>query len=126
MTDFAFRFTPAYRRAAAPFGVRPETAVVTVDDDHLTARFGPWRLRTPLANVASTQRTGPYGMIKTAGPAHLSLADRGLTFATNGDAGLCIGFGTPVPGIDPFGWLRHPALTVTVEDLDGLERALST
>ncbi|MCO8128282.1 hypothetical protein NHL50_13815 [Acidimicrobiia bacterium EGI L10123] len=121
---FAFRFDPTYRRLALPFGVRPSTAVVRVSDEQLDARFGPWRVRTPLANVAGTQRTGPYTLPKTAGPAHLSLADRGITFATNGDAGLCIGFHEPVTGIDPFRLIRHPGLTVTVADLDGLEQLL--
>ena len=121
---FAFRFDPTYRRLALPFGVHPSTAVVRVTEEQLDARFGPWRVRTPLANIAGTQRTGPYSLPKTAGPAHLSLADRGITFATNGDAGLCIGFHEPVTGIDPFRLIRHPGLTVTVADLDGLEQLL--
>ena len=62
--------------------------------------------------------------VKTAGPAHLSLADRGLTFATNGDRGVCLIMREPVSGIDPFGLLRHPNLTVTVADCDGLVNAV--
>lgn len=61
--------------------------------------------------------------LKTAGPAHLSLADKGLTFATNGDHGVCPIMRQAVPGIDPFGLLRHPNLTVTVADCDGLVEA---
>lgn len=125
MADFEFRFDPTYRRLAAPFGVRPSNAVVHVTDQQLDARFGPWRVRTPLANVAGTERTGPFTRPKTAGPAHLSMADRGITFATNGEAGLCIRFHEPVTGIDPFRVIRHPGLTVTVADLDGLEAALT-
>jgi len=68
--------------------------------------------------------TGPYTFVKTAGPAHLSLADRGLTFATNGDRGVCLMMGEPIPGIDPFGLLRHPNLTLTVADCDGLADAV--
>jgi hypothetical protein len=64
--------------------------------------------------------TGPYSLIKTIGPAHLSFADRGLTFATNSERGLCIRFATPVRGLDPLGLVRHPAVTVTVADCDGL------
>lgn len=125
MADFEFRFDPTYRRWAAPFGVRPSNAVVHVTDEQMDARFGPWRVRTPLANVAGTERSGPYTLARTAGPAHLSMADRGITFATNGDAGLCIRFHEPVTGIDPFRVIRHPGLTVTVADLDGLEAALA-
>jgi hypothetical protein len=123
---FRFRFAPAYRAASLPFGVLPTTAAVTVGDGQLDARFGPWRVRTPLANIRGTQVTGPYSLPKAAGPARLSFADRGLTFATNGERGLCISFVDPVPGLDPFGRLRHPALTVTVDDLDGLAAALAT
>ena len=65
-------------------------------------------------------------MTKTAGPARLSLADRGLTFATNPDAGLCIRFAEPVAAFDPFGRIRHPGITVTVERLDGLQRQLTS
>ena len=123
---FDFRFDPTYRWLALPFGVRPSNAEVRVTDEQLDARFGPWRVRTPLANVAGTERSGPFSMPKTAGPAHLSMADRGITFATNGDAGLCIRFHEPVGGIDPFRIIRHPGLTVTVADVDGLARALET
>src|SRR3954451_783181 len=125
MTTFSFRFDPAYRVAALPFGVMPATASVTVDDGMLAVRFGVWRLRTPLANVTGTEVTGPYSFVKTAGPAHLSFSDRGVTFATNGDQGLCIRFREPVPGIEPTGRLRHPGVTVTVDDIDGLSAALA-
>lgn len=124
MPEFRFRFDPTYRRLAAPFGVRPSNALVVVEADELDVRFGPWRVGTDVANVAGTTRSGPYQRLKTAGPPHLSVADRGLTFATNPDAGLCLRFRSPVPGIDPLGAIRHPGLTVTVEDLDGLEEEL--
>src|SRR3954453_23981284 len=125
MTTFSFRFDPSYRAAALPFGVMPATASVTVDDGMLTVRFGLWRLRTPLTNVTGTEVTGPYSFVKTAGPAHLSFSDRGVTFATNGDRGLCIRFREPVPGIEPTGRLRHPGVTVMVDDIDGLSAALA-
>lgn len=122
--SFPFRFTPGYRAAAAPFGVTPRRANVTVADGQLSVRFGPWLLQTPLANVRGAEATGPYSFVKTAGPAHLSLADRGLTCATNPDRGLCIHLAEPVPGIDPLGRIRHPAVTVTVADVDGLRAAI--
>ncbi len=125
MSDFEFRFDPTYQRLALPFGVRPSTCRVQVTAEQLNARFGPWRVRTPLANVAGTERSGPFTLAKTAGPAHLSFADRGITFATNGESGLCIRFVEPVTGIDPFRLVRHPGLTVTVADVDGLEAALA-
>jgi hypothetical protein len=81
---------------------------------------------TPVANVLSTTPTGPYATVKTIGPAHVSLRDFGLTFATNRERGLCIRFRRSVPGLAPTGWLRHPALTVTVDDVEGLARALAS
>lgn len=122
---FPFRFATTYRLPALLFGVTSSTAGVWVDEAVLRIRFGPWRLQTPLSNVVATVHTGPYALIKTMGPAHLSFADRGLTCATNSERGLCIRFARPVPGIEPLGVLRHPAVTVTVADCDGLAEALN-
>ncbi|MBA2438430.1 MAG: hypothetical protein H0V52_08805, partial [Acidimicrobiia bacterium] len=47
---------------------------------------------TPLDNVKGSQVTGPYATLLVIGPARLSIADRGLTFATNARRGLCIRF----------------------------------
>ena len=125
MPRFDFRFTRAYRLAALPFGVTPRTAYVEVTDVELRVRFGLWSLRTPLSNVASAERSGPYAFVKTAGPAHLSFSDRGVTFATNGEAGVCVRLHEPVVGIDPTGTIVHPGVTVTVEDVEGLRSLLS-
>ena len=121
---FPFRFDPAYRRLARVFGVTPERSWVELRDGQLEARYGPWLVRTPIANVAGVAVTGPYRFLKTAGPARLAVTDRGLTFASNGDLGACISFHTPVTGIDRRGRIRHPELTVTVDDVDGLVSAL--
>lgn len=121
---FGFRFTTAYRIAALPFGVVPGAAVVEVGDGALRARYGPWVVDTPLANVAGTCTTGPYRRITTLGGARLSMSDKGLTFASNPDVGVCITFHHPVTGLDPLGVVRHPGLTVTVADPEGLVAAL--
>jgi hypothetical protein len=121
---FDFRFSAPYRLAALPFGVTPSTCEIRVGAGRLFVRFGPWRVETALDNVVDVSVTGPYRFVKTAGPAHLSLADRGLTFATNGDRGVCLTMREPIRGIDPFGLLRHPNLTVTVADCDGLADAV--
>jgi hypothetical protein len=126
MLRFDFHFANAYRAPALLFGVTRATSGVVLDDGELRIRFGPWFVRTPLRNVTGSEITGPYGFVKTVGPAHLSLADRGLTFATNGDRGLCIRFDQPVAGIDPLGTIRHPAITVTVEDPAELAAALES
>jgi hypothetical protein len=121
---FEFAFAPAYRRFARAFGVTPATAWVEVDDERFEARFGPWRVRTPLTNITGVDVTGPYAFWKTAGPARLAITDRGLTFATNGDRGVCVRFHAPITGIEPFGVIRHPTLTLTLADIDGFIRAL--
>ncbi|MEW1953127.1 hypothetical protein [Terrabacter sp. NPDC080008] len=124
MQEFEFAFEERYRLPARLFGVMPSTARVRVTEDELLVRFGPWRLRTPLANVSGTQVTSGYAFHRTAGPAHLSLTDRGVTFATNSWRGLCVSFVAPVQAIEPTGMLRHPGATVTVEDVEGLAQAL--
>ncbi|UDY37483.1 Rho termination factor N-terminal domain-containing protein [Dermatobacter hominis] len=121
---FPFRFHPAFRVAVAPLGVQPSSARVVVADDALVARFGPWVVRTALDNVAGAEVGGPYAWPKVIGPPHLSFADRGLTFATNPERGVCIRFHRSVRGIDPLGWLRHPSLTVTVADAPALAELL--
>jgi hypothetical protein len=121
---FAFRFAEAYRRPARIFGITPETAWVDIGEDTMRACFGPWRVTTPLANITEVAVTGPYAFLKTAGPARLAITDRGLTFATNGESGVLISFHSAVRGLDPLGVLRHPELTVTVADVDGLVELL--
>jgi len=122
---FDFRFAPAYRRAARPFGITPERAWVQIDDEHLIANYGPWRLRTSLANISRVAITGPYRFYRTAGPARLGVTDGGLTFASNGERGVLLSFRQRVPAIDPLRLFRHPELTVTVTDVHGLVSALS-
>lgn len=122
---FEFAFAAAYRLPAMLFGIRPRTAHVTVTDDELRVRFGPWRLVTPLANIATTEITGDFGWLKTAGPPHLSFSDRGVTFATNGERALCVTFLEPVAGIDPTRTIKHPGATLTVADPESLQRALA-
>jgi hypothetical protein len=121
---FEFAFAPSYTRIASAFGVKPVTASIEVDEATFDARFGRWRVRTPLFNIADAEVTGPYRFFKTAGPARLAVTDRGLTFATNGRRGVRLAFKESVPGLDPFGLIRHPELTVTVADVDRLVAVL--
>jgi hypothetical protein len=122
---FQFRFTDSYRMAARPFGVRPDNAYVDVDERHISAWYGPWLVQTPLENITGVDVTGPYRFIKTAGPARLGVTDRGITFASNGERGVCITFAEKVWGFDRLGLVRHPNLTVTVDDVERLAEVLS-
>jgi hypothetical protein len=121
---FPFQFERRYAIAGRLFGVTEARTAIVVTDSHLHARFGPWRIDTALTNLTRVSLTGPYAFLKTAGPAHLGLTDRGLTFATNSHAGVCMEFAEPITGIDPFGQIRHPNLTLTPGDCAGLAAAL--
>ena len=124
MSIHRFAFAPSYRLAGLLFGVTPRTATVEVGESELTVRYGPWRLRTPLANVGECQVTNGYTFVKTAGPPHLSFVDKGVTFATSSGPGLCVSFREPVGAIDFVGRIRHPAATLTVEDPEALKADL--
>ncbi len=100
-----------------PYGVRPGRDGVTVTDDTFRATFGFLKLETPLSNIDDAHVTRDYRWWTAAG-ARLSLADQGLTFGTNQSAGVCVHFRDPVPS--PLRRKGHPALTVTVADVDGL------
>jgi hypothetical protein len=121
---FDFAFEDRYRRPARLFGVTPSRTSIVVTDHELRARFGPWSTSTPLSNITSVTITGPYAFLKTAGPAHLGFTDRGLTFATNSRAGVCLEFAEPITGIDRKGWIKHPNLTLTPADVPGLAKLL--
>lgn len=122
--EFPFEVDPAYRLPGLLFGVTAHTTNVVLTPDELTVRFGPWHLRTPVSNIASTEVTGPYSWLRTVGPAHLSFTDHGVTFATTSRRGLCLSFVEPVRAIDPLGLVRHPGATVTVLDPEGLAAAV--
>ncbi|HWI04154.1 MAG TPA: hypothetical protein VNT52_10105 [Acidimicrobiales bacterium] len=123
---FDFDFDLEYRAMALLFGVTPGRTGVEVTGGRFVARYGLWSLETTLDNIDTVEISGPYRRWTTIGPAHLSLADRGLTFASNRRRGLCMTFKEPVPGLEPTGRLRHPGLTVTVSDVDGLAAALAS
>ncbi|GAA4445357.1 hypothetical protein [Phytohabitans houttuyneae] len=123
MARFPFAFRAPARWALALVGVTPARAWVAVSPEEFEVRFGPWHLRTSRANVRAARRTGPYRWWRALGP-RLSMADRGATFGTTTGPGVCVCFATPVPALAPGGWLRHPALTVTVTDPDALVAAL--
>jgi hypothetical protein len=110
---FPFAFD---RRFVAPLrvlGVRPETSGVFVSDDSLRVVFGPWKIQTPLTNVADVAISGGLRWFRVVGP-RLSLADRGVTFGTSAEQGACILLHEPVPAL--LGErLPHPGITVTVE-----------
>jgi hypothetical protein len=122
---YPFLFEPLLQALALPLGVLPRTSWVRVTDDDVEIRFGAWHVRTPRPNVAGCEVVeGPFNLLKVAGPPHVSLADRGVTFATNRRLGACIRFREPVSVVLPGRLLRHPAAVVTVADPYALVRHL--
>ena len=117
-TRYDFHFDARYRPFLAALGVRPATAWVRVDDEHVLARFGPWRVSIGAQNIADVCPSGPYQAIKAIGT-RLSRTDRGLTFGSTTRGGVCLLLREPVAGIEPFGAVRHPGLTLTVADREG-------
>jgi hypothetical protein len=117
---FPMEFSPVFRLASLPLGACGKQAGVLVREAELVARFGPWSISTPIDNIASAQVTGPYRVVKTIGPPHLSLRDLGLTFAGTPRRGVCLRFNRALSGIEPLGLIRHPALTVTVREPEEL------
>ena len=124
VTRFLFEWDLPYRVAGLPFGITPWTAYAEVGPAELFVRYGPWSLRTALSNVVSAEESGDYAFVKTAGPPHLSFTDRGVSFATNGRAGVCVTFDRPVPAIDPTRRIVHPGATLTLADRSGFAAAL--
>lgn len=121
---FRFAFQPLFERVGGVLGITPDTADVEVRAHEVLIRFGRWSMRFDRDAVVSAEVTGPYNPLKVVGPPRLSLADRGITFGTNARRGVCITLARPVKGIEPLGVLRHPAVTVTVADPDGLVQRL--
>lgn len=123
MQRFPFRFDDRFTKFLRVIGVAPDNSEVTLtDDDRLVAEFGRLRVDTPLSNISSTQITRNYQWFKAIG-ARGSFADRGATMGTNTDAGLCVCFHEPIKLL--FGsFARHPGLTMTVADPEGLQTAI--
>ena len=78
-------------------------AVVTVTDQSFTASFGRARVETPLANVTNAHVTRDYQWWKAVG--------------------IRLSFDEKVRRV--IGSKDHSALTVTVDDLDGLAQAIN-
>ena len=116
---FPIRVGPRSRPLLRLFGVREDNAYVDLDGE-LDARFGFFRLRTPLSNITSWRIEGPWLWITAIG-VRRSVRHGDLTFGGNHKGGVRVDFRQRVH----LGPLRVPALYVTVADMDGLAAALS-
>jgi hypothetical protein len=100
------------------FGVRPDNAWVDIEDD-LDVRFGWYRFRTPMANLASWRIEGPFLWITAIG-VRRSFRHGDVTFGGSPHGGVRIDFHEPAE----WGPLRVPAIYLPAEDLDGLAAEL--
>lgn len=119
---FKYRVEKRYLPLLLPCGVRPGRDGVTLTDTSFIAKFGLFKLETPLDNIEDAHVTRDYRWWTAVGP-RLSMADDGLTFGTNKRAGVCVHFCEKVPSV--LKRSGHSALTVTVIDVDGLAAALT-
>lgn len=101
------------------FGVRGDNAYVELNGE-LDARFGFYRIHTPLSNIVSWRIEGPWLWV-TAIAVRTSLRHHDVTFAGSPHGGVRVDFKEPVP----FGFYHVPALYLTVDDLEALAAALT-
>lgn len=123
MDQFPFFFDSRYRWMLKIIGVNPGNSMVELDDEGIRVRFGRWKLQTLYSNIVGMETSGDYQWVKAIG-ARGSFVDRGLTFGTNVDRGLCVKFAEPVAALVVGDMFKHPGMTVTVADVDGLATAL--
>lgn len=105
------------------FGVRPENAWVELDGEpggDLSVRFGWFRFRTPLANLASWRIEGPFRWITAIG-VRRSVRHGDVTFGGSHHGGVRIDFRDRVP----WGPFRVPAIYLTADDLEALGAELT-
>lgn len=122
MPFFPYDFDDRYRRLWRLFGARPDRDGVEVTDDgRFVATYGRKRVDTDVDNIDGAHVTRDYQWFKAVG-IRGSLVDDGLTFGTTTRGGVCVHFHERVRR--QIGFRDHSALTVTVEDLDGLVAAL--
>jgi hypothetical protein len=84
------------------------------------ARFGFFRLTTPLANISSYRIEGPWLWITAIG-VRTGFPGLDVTFGGSPHGGIRLNFRERVR----FGPLRIPALYVTADNLEGLAAALA-
>jgi hypothetical protein len=103
------------------FGVRgPQNAFVELEETDIDARFGWAHAHTPIANIASWRLEGPWLWVTAIG-VRMSIRHRDLTFGGSPHGGVRMDFVKPIK----VGFLKTPALYVTVDDLEGLAAALT-
>lgn len=119
---FGYAIDRRFLPVLLPFGLRRHRDGVTLaDDGSFVATLGFFTVTTSRENITGAHITRNYRWWTAIG-VRASMADDGLSFGTNRDAGVCIHFAERVPS--PLSRRGHSALTVTVDDLTGLTATL--
>jgi hypothetical protein len=100
------------------FGVRHDNAWVDLDDE-LEVRFGWYRFRTAVSNLASWRIEGPWRWITAIG-VRRSIRHGDVTFGGSPHGGVRIDLREPAR----WGPFRVPTIYLTVDDLAGLAAEL--
>jgi hypothetical protein len=117
---FPIRIGPRSRAILLLFGVRGGNSYVDLTPDEVDARFGFYRFRVPLENIAQWRIEGPWLWITAIG-VRRGIRDGALSFDGNHKGGVRLEFKVPVK----WGFLHPPRLYVTVADLEGFAAALA-
>jgi hypothetical protein len=119
---FPYAIDRRWRSLLRLFGVEgPETAWVDLDGRTLTARFGRFGFATPITNLVSWQVEGPWRSVTAIG-VRRSIRHADITFGGTSRGGIRIDFVEPIQ----LGWVRPPAIYLTVEDPVALGAALAS
>jgi hypothetical protein len=101
------------------FGVTPDRAWVSVDDERVVARFGWFEFAVPLATISRWRIEGPWRWITAVGVRH-STRGGDVSFAGSPRGGVRLTFRTTIR------WyiFEVPEFSIGVEDLEGFAAAL--
>ena len=116
---FPIRIGRRSRWVVRLFGATAATAYADVGDE-LDIRFGRFRFRTPISNLASYRIEGPFIWIKAIG-VRMSVRHRDVSFCGSAHGAVRIDLVEPIR----WGLIRVPAVWVGVDDLDALAAELT-
>jgi hypothetical protein len=102
------------------FGVTADSAWAAVGDGLMTARFGRFEFRVPVANITRWRIEGPWRWITAIG-VRRSIRHADFSFAGSPRGGVRMDFATPVR----WSGFSVPAFYVGVEDLEAFAAELS-
>jgi hypothetical protein len=116
---FPIRIGRRSRWVVRLFGATTATAYADVGD-RLDIRFGRFRFRTSMSNLASYRIEGPFIWIKAIG-VRMSVRHHDVSFCGSAHGAVRIDLVEPVR----WGLFRVPAVWVGADDLDGLAAELA-